>query len=257
VTLAQDFLETLVQKFKTPSVKAMALRGSYAKGNADQYSDVDIVCFTEDEAVSKEDESYLLEDKLVTISTALPSETKKWFSEPGFATQVIAGLRQAKALYDPHHLFANLQSRANAFVWTSEMQTKANREVSRQMVGLVEEVQKGLGGLKNNNVGRLLQARFGLSWLLAGIMQLRLGVLIESDNSVVEQITKAVGLESSWSYWCKRAFGIEQPGLREEVTAGLKLYLETYQLVRDVLHSDDEPLVTHAISLLEQARVLP
>jgi hypothetical protein len=254
VTLSQDFLETIVKRFKTPSVKAIALRGSYAKGNADDYSDIDIVRFTEDAAEVKSDGSYLLGDKLVTLSTALPNEVEKWFTEPGSATRAIASLCQTKTLYDTHSFFADVQARANAFVWTSEMQAKANQEVSKQMVGLVEEVQKGLGGLQNNNVGKLLQARFGLSWQLAGVMEIQRGVLIESDNSVVAQIIEAVGLESAWSYWCKRAFGIEGAGLCEEVTAGLNLYVETYQLVRDVLRSADEPLVTHAIRLIEQAR---
>lgn len=253
--LSQVLLETIIKKFKTSSVKAIALRGSYAKGNADDYSDVDIVRFTEDEAEIKEDGSYLLENKLVTVSTVLPNDIEKWFTEPGLATQVIAGLRHAKNLYDPENFFAEVQARANAFVWTSEMQARANEEASKQMVGLLEEVQKGLGGLQNNNVGRLLQARFALSWLLVGIMQLRLGVLVESDNTVVEQVTKAVGVESSWSYWCSRAFGLEGVGLRKEVTAGLKLYVETYQLVRDILRAEDKPLVTYAIKLIEQARV--
>jgi Nucleotidyltransferase domain len=255
VTLSQDFLETIIKRFKTSSVKAIALRGSYARGNADDYSDVDIVRFTEDEAEVKSDGSYLLVDKLVTLSTALPNEVEGWFTEPGSATRAIAGLRRAKAVNDPENFFAEVQARAVTFIWTPELQAKANEDVSKQMVGLVEEVQKALGGLQHNHVGRLLQARFGLSWLLADIMQLRRGILIESDNTVVAQITKEVGLESARSHWCYRAFGMEQPGLREEVSAGLRLYIETYQLVRDVLRTEDKPLVTYAIKLIEQARV--
>jgi hypothetical protein len=256
VNLSQDFLEALVNQFRTPSVKAITLKGSYARNTADEFSDVDILrLVTKTDSII--DGSYLQGHKLVTVSTALPNDIEKWFTEPGAATQVIAGLRQAKILYDPENFFAEVQARANAFTWTPELQAKANEEVSKQMVGLVEEVQKALGGLQNNNVGRLLQARFGLSWLLAGIIQLQRGVLIESDNTVVEQVMRAVGLESLWSYWCYRAFGLENPGLREEVVAGLKLYVETYQLVREVLRLEDKPLVAHAINLIGQARVRP
>jgi hypothetical protein len=257
MTLSQGFLESLVQTFKTPGTKAVTLGGSYARGTADAHSDVDILRFSVNETDKQKDGSHLLEHKLVTTSTALPSDVEKWFCEPGLATQVIAGLRHAKTIYDPENFFARVQDRANAFVWTSELQTKANEEASKQMVGLVEEVQKGLGGLQTNHTGKLLQARFGLTWLLAGILQIQRGILIESDNSVVKQVTKTVGLESSWSYWCHRAFGLEHPGLREEVVAGLNLYIETYQLVRDVLRPEDKPLITHAIKLIEQARVLP
>jgi predicted nucleotidyltransferase len=257
VTLSQDFLESLVKKFRTSTTKAFALKGSYARSNANEFSDIDVMHLSEDETDKQKDGSYVLENKLVTLSTALPSDVEKWFGEPGLATQVIAGLRQAKALYDPQNVFAELQTRANTFVWTPELQGKANGEASKHMAGLVEEVQKGLGGLTTHHAGKLLQARFGLSWLLAGIMQVQRGVLIESDNTVVEQITRAVGLESSWSRWCYRAFGLENPGLREEVTAGLMLYTETYQLVREVLRPQDKALVTHAIKLIEQARVRP
>jgi predicted nucleotidyltransferase len=157
VTISQEFLDTLVNQFKTSSVKALALKGSYARGTADEYSDVDILRLA-NEMDTRADGSYLLENKLVTISTVLPHDIERWFSEPGLATRVIAGLRQAKALGDPENFFAEVQARANAFTWTPEMQAKANEEVSKQMVRLVEEVQKGLGGLQNNNERLMLTA---------------------------------------------------------------------------------------------------
>jgi hypothetical protein len=251
VTLSQTLLETIKRKFTSPGIKALALKGSYARGTADEFSDVDILRLAEEGATLQDDGSHWLEHKLVTLSTAFPNDVETYFTQPGPATQVIAGLRHAKILYDPEGVFAEVQGKARAFVWTSELQTKANLEVSQHMVGLVEEVQKGLGGLRTNHVGRLLQTRYGLSWLLAGVMQLKLGVLIESDNSVVEQLTQAVGVDSAWSYWCYRAFGIEEPGLYNEVRAGLNLYLETYKLVQEILRPEDRLIIHQAIKLIE------
>jgi Nucleotidyltransferase domain len=256
VTLSKSFAQHLIERFVTPSIKALVLTGSYARGDADSYSDVDILRLAEDGATLINDGSLLLEHRLVTVSTAFSTNIERWFTEPGLATQIISGLRQAQALHDPDEVFVKVQARANAFTWNETLQVTANQQASEQMVGLIEEVQKGLGGLQNNNVGRLLQTRYALSWLLAGVIQVQHGILIESDNSVVSQLTEAVGLESSWSYWCYRAFGLENPGLRQEVLAGLNLYVETYKLVRDILRSQDKVLVTHAIRLIEQARVL-
>lgn len=235
----------------TDETVAFALLGSYARGDAGPFSDVDVVRFVNDDSYAAEGQNgtFLLDDTLVVCSTATPSQVESWFTEPGQAVNVMAGLRDGRPLWDPDGIFAHIQRRAYAFQWTQMLQTKANALVGQEMVGWVEEVHKGLEGLRRNDSGRLLNARYGLSWGLAWVMRVSRGVLSNSDNAFFEDVIHAVGVESRWSQLLRRAFGVEStpPSLRAEVTAGLLLYCETFALLEAVLPRQAHPLIAATV----------
>jgi hypothetical protein len=64
------------------------------------------------------------------------------------------------------------------------MQARANQQASAMLVGWFEEVHKGLAGLQQNDIGRLLNARHGLSWGLGRVMKVQRGILMSGDNAV-------------------------------------------------------------------------
>ncbi len=253
-----SLLDDLVQRFDGPGVLAIALMGSHARGNAGPFSDVDIVRFT-DEASSKlsGSGSHLLGGHLVVVSNASPAEVAKWFSRPEVAVGVIAGVRQAQVLLDRDAYFASIQARAHDFTWTVEMQERANRWASEQLVGWVEEAHKALAGVQSGDVGRLLNGRHGLSWGLSHVMQVQRGVLLSGDNGFYDEVAQAIGAQSEWVQLRRMAFGIEGedgvvPTLREQVLAGLRLYVMTAEMLASVLHADDVLLITHTIDLIRE-----
>jgi len=261
-------LPTCLEDWKTAQTVAFALLGSYARGDAGPHSDVDIVRFVNDNKHDEEARTFLVGDGedtgvregnaqapsrpqswLVVRSTATPGQVESWFAEPGQAINIIVGLRDGRALWDPNGTFADIQRRARECRWTKAHQEKADRLAGKEMVGWIEEAHKGLEGLGRNDVGRLLNARFGLSWGLAWVMRLHRGVFATSDNTFFSDVVSVVGPETTWAKLLHQAFGIaagaegDSFSLREEVTSGLLLYCETFSLLKESLPQDDFLLI--------------
>jgi len=247
-----DF-ESLQSRFDGPGVRAMLLMGSFARGEAGPFSDVDLVrIIDKGEEVPNEDESYLIDDRLIVVGSVTRQQVEEWFTRPEVAVNVIAGLRTARALIDRDNTFEKLQNRAHAFRWDQPMIQKAYAWVSREMVGWIEEVHKGLEGLCRNDPGRLLNARRGFSFGLSRVLCVYKGILLSGDNAFFEELNRAVGESTEWVRLRRSAFGMETrrgatPDLRTQVIAGLRLYACTAEMVADALSSDDAQLVQQTV----------
>jgi len=251
-----DF-EKLAKKFDCPDINAIVLMGSYSRGIQGVFSDIDLVRFIDEQANPKhKDGSYIIDNYLVVVSSVRPAEVKDWFSRPELAVKVISGIRNAQILIDKNNTFASIQARAKNFEWTEEMQKKANLWVSKEMVGWIEEVHKGLEGLRSNDIGRMLNSRFGCSWGLSHVMCVYKGLLLSGDNGFYEEEMDAVGIDSEWSRLRRIAFGIEDdngrtPTLNEQVIAGLRLYILTAEIVKDVFPTEDKVLIEQTLELIK------
>ena len=243
-------------QWDAPQPGAIALLGSFARGDAGPFSDVDLLFLLPADAPPPERTSFLVADRLVTVNAVRPEQIDGWFTEPEQAVNVVAALRDGIGLQDPDGQFAAIQQRAHSFVWTAQMQAKADRYASRELVGLIEEAHKGLEGLRRKEAGRLLNARFGLSWLLARVMRIQRGILGNSDNSFYDDVRASLGQESRWSRLLATAFGISTAdslslSLHEEVVAGLHLYCETARLLAPILQAEDKPLIDATVGRIE------
>ena len=243
-----DYL-TLASRFDSPAVNAIVLMGSHARQDAGPYSDVDLVRFSKEGAPELADTgSHLIDNTLVVVSDVTPAEVETWFTRPEVAVGTIAGVRLARALIDRDDTFASLQKRAHAFTWDATLQQQANQWASAQMVGWIEEVHKGLEGLRRNDVGRLLNSLFGCTFGLSQVIQVQRGLLISGDNAFYAEVAAAIGLASSWAQLRGLAFGVSEihgrpPSLRERAVAGLRLYVATVELLGDSLQPEHAPLV--------------
>lgn len=249
--------EQLIQRFDAPGVHAIVLMGSYARGEAGPYSDIDVVRFTNGMELAAAYGISPSNGHLVVVSNVTPGQVEYWFSEPEAATDTIMGVRSARALLDRDGYFAGIQTRARAFEWDQAMQERANHRASAMLVGWIEEVRKGLAGLQSNDIGRLLNARHGLSWGLSSVMKVQRGVLISGDNAFYNELAQAMGQQSEWVRLQRIVFGIESEGgkaptLSEQVRAGLRLYILTAELLAPVLRTEDKPLITHTVQLVRE-----
>lgn len=249
-------LEALIQQFHVADA-ALVLVGSHARGDAGTYSDIDLVRFLPHERTVADDGSHLIAGHLVVVSSVTPSVVERWFTQPEEAVNVIAGLQAGRPLHDPHSHFSRVKERAETFRWTDALNRRADAWVAAQMVGWVEEAHKGLEGLARDDVGRLLNARFGLSWGLARVMTLHQRILLRGDNSFLEQLGEALGEDSAWMGLCRRAFGLtsearEQP-LHGQVRAGLALYAMTATVVHHTLTAPQAALVEATVNRITAA----
>jgi len=252
-----SFLQTLIERFDDPKIDALVLMGSYARGQAHQYSDVDLARFTSAYGDGRSQEFRgLIADQLVVVNNLGPTAVNDIFTKPEIASSYLAGLRFARPLRDRNNTFADIQARAQAFTWDSDMQMKANQWASEALAGWSEDMRKGLAGLITNDIGRLLSARFASSWGLSRIMQIQRGVLHTSGHDFYHAVSDAVGTGSEWVRLRRIAFAISgasdsAPTLREQVVAGLQLYIETAQLLETALQPEDKPLIKQTIELIQ------
>jgi hypothetical protein len=247
-------IEQLVNRFDAPFVRSIVLMGSYARGEAGTYSDIDIVRFI-DGMQQTDSSSFLVDGHLVVVSNVTPEEVERWFNDPEMATSTIVGVRRAIPLLDRKSYFAGIQERAAAFQWDQIMQERADQWASTMMVGLIEEVHKGLAGLQKNDIGRLLNARYGLSWSLSRVIRVQQGIFISGDNGFYDAVIQAMEPHPEWGRLLRTTFGIESdegkaPTLYEQVRAGLQLYILTAEILGSALKAEDRPLVTHTVELI-------
>lgn len=239
-----DF-KALVAQFAHPEVDALVLMGSFARDEAGPFSDVDLVRFLASDVANPPGKgSHLINGRLTVVSQATPTEVDGWFTRPELAVEVIAGLRAARPLHDPKGIFATIQQRAHNFVWDNTLQQKANQYASRQMVGWIEEVHKGMEGLRRQDVGRLLNARYGLTWGLARLLTVQRGILLHGDNAFYQQLLTSIGENSEWAIWWRRAFAVAEPNaLSEQIVAGLHVYILTAELLDSILQAEQAPMI--------------
>jgi hypothetical protein len=227
--------------------------GSHARGDAGEYSDIDLKILLHANAEADAPATHLIDGSLVTVSRATPAEVEEWFTNPVVSLMAIQGIRDARLLYDPDGGGVDIQQRARAFKWDAPMQARANAWVSAEMVGWIEEVYKGLEGLRRHDIGRMLNARHGFSWGLSRVAQVYLGVLFSSDNGIQAELTDHVS--ARWATLRDAAFGICGPDgapitLEAQIVAGLELYVETARMVDDAILPEHRELVDYAIAAI-------
>jgi predicted nucleotidyltransferase len=248
--LTAEQLQVLAAHFGGPQVQAVLLVGSYARGSAEPYSDVDLLRLTSSSLPDAG--SHLWQDMLVNVSDADADAVEAWFTEPDQAVEVVLGLRDAQVLLDLEGAAAEIVQRAETFVWTDELQKKANRWASAQLVGWAEEARKGLAGVRTGDNGRLLHAQFGLSWGLAKMIRVQRGLLSKSDNAFLADLQGAFA-GTRWLELLHAVYGLTGLALTEQVRAGLALYAHTADLLAPVLQDGDRPVVEHTVHLIRRA----
>ena len=253
------FIETLIERFDGPDVDALVLMGSYARGTANQYSDIDLTRFTAAHGLHRTRIFQgLIADQLVVVNDLGAAAVEEIFSQPEVTSSYLEGLRLARPLQDRNGIFARIQARAHAFMWDVSMQVKANAWASEALAGWSEDMRKGIVGLADNDVGRLLNAHFASSWGLSRIMQVQRGVLLASSNDFYTAVAEAVGRDTEWVRLRHITFGIAHvdgrpPTLREQVVAGLRLYIATAALLAPILRPEDQPLIMQTVELIRHS----
>jgi len=251
-------LDNLAARFDGPGVSAIALMGSHARGEAGPFSDIDLLRLVMGPDKPPGDGSHWIGERLVTVSTRIWQELETIFQEPEEACNYLLGLQTARILVDREGRFAAVQRRALAFRWDEAMQARANRCAAAALVGWIEEVHKGLEGLRRRDVGRLLHAAFGMSWGLSRVVMVQRGVLQASDNDIWRTLNEAVGPETRWARLRRAAFGLETdaappPPLEEQVRAGLALYGETVALMEDALPEPERGMILATVERIRLA----
>lgn len=241
-----------IDRLKKKNYKAIALMGSFARGDELEYSDVDIDCFTGKQK-SKEPIIRIIDQRYVVINFINDAEVKEAFTNPAVIIGLIPGLRTCKILWDQNKYLAKLQQKAKQFKWTQTIQQKANKHVSKEFVGWVEEAMKAVQGVKYNDIGRMLSGLFGLSHGMLNILKIQKGVLMTSENTTFLQIVDKIKGNTKLTELLYEVFAVKKKKtLKEQTVSGLRFFLAVADYLDKIIQKEDREVIEYAKTVIKK-----
>ncbi len=258
--LPEAFLKRLVAECATEGIVAVALAGSFARGDASRWSDVDIIRYAATLPATTE-ERYTLAvrgGRLVSLSTTTIAAKEDEMTRPEQAIFTVPGLRQAHILHDPTGALVALHQRARDFTW-EPLRAAASAWASEMVMGQAEEAHKLLGALSRRDESAMAYTTLGAVLGLTRAVAVGRGVLIESENSYFRQVQEAAGAKSAWTRYHRIAAGFVADVSREPPTAisvaALHLYRETARLLWPLLLPLHLPVIEATLELIAASKL--
>lgn len=249
LVLPDALLQRLVADYTTEDTVALALAGSYARGDATRWSDVDIIRYATTLPAASEAQYTLAmhSGRLVSLSTTTIAAKQAEISQPERAIFAVPGLRQARILHDPTGALAALHQQARDFTW-EPLRTAAHAYASEMVLGLAEEAHKLLAALSRRDDSAILHPSHVAVRGLTIAVAVGQGTLIESENSHYRQTQEAAGADSAWTRYHRIAAGFVAGSSRLAPAtvvgiATLHLYRETAHLLLNALLPRHVPVI--------------
>jgi len=254
--IAPAFLSRLLVEFTDAATTGVLLTGSHARGDATEFSDIDLVRFVPTLPTAEADRYTLAwrEGWPVSLSYATVAGKRDELARPETAIWAAPGLRQARLLLDRDGALAALLDEARAFRW-EPLQAAADAYASYELMGLAEEAHKVLAGLAGGDVALALYGTTGLVFGLARAAAVQRGVLIRTENVFFRQVQEAVGVTSAWATAFRGAAGLEAAPALARAAAGLRLYQETAALFTPILRAEHRPVIQATLARIETYQV--
>ena len=252
VNLPEGTLLRIIDKFATDTVSAAALTGSFAREDADRYSDIDLLLFDETLPNGKSPVKQLTvrHDRLISLTTATAGFWREHFDWPSTAVYTVPAFRNLRPLFDQTGVLAELVERAQSFSW-DPLQTAADEFVREKVVQQAEVAHKLLSGIERREPERLAVYAWEIVNELSLAVAVHRRIFIESGNHTFAEVCRAQGIESPWTQVHRRASG-KNGGVDggstvlERGVAALRLYQMTATIIEDLLQLEGSEATRHA-----------
>ena len=247
------FLDALVNELDTPEVIGITLGGSYARGEATAYSDVDLACFFQKQTPLPLKQYLYRRGYLLSIAYLTVTGVRQRLSRLPDVLLFVAGSRQV--LVDKDGSVKQLLQELASFDWAC-LEQQAREYVSFQVAMLAEQAHKLLSVWSQNNSLALSYATTKLLLALTEVMMVRFGVLIKNDSSYYQQVEQAVGLTSTWTGLHQQVTGAQtHAAMPERAQQVLHLYQETVKLAQPVMQPRHLAVAEQAARIIDDALV--
>lgn len=257
-TLSNEFLSKLVAELDNENVTAIVLHGSYARGDATYYSDVDLVRIARETQGSTQSKQYTYRNGLlVSISTRTIAQYRKRLTRPEEAIFAVPGVREARILLDKEGAFQTFQQEARAFRW-EPLQAAANDYASHRLMMHTEYVFKLLRALYLRDSIPLLEMILDLLYAVTDMVAVQRGILVTSGNTYLQQIIESIGRGSPWTHYYLLAAGVDSNdapniSLEQRGMAALRLYRETAHILQPSLNAAHRDVIEQSIAVMNSA----
>jgi hypothetical protein len=256
MTLSDPFIQFALAQIDSPDVLGVAIVGSYARGQAGKYSDVDFDIFVSRVPENPYDRYTLRywENKLVSLKYTLLDEERSALTSPRRAIWAVPGLHGMRILLDKAGSMAALQQAAQEFEW-SPLQPAADEYAAEEIMGTTEEAHKILNGLAREHESTVLYASWGLVKNMLEAVAVQRGILIISENRYFDLIQDSVGRDSEWTRAFRTAWGLDPggSGYQQRGAAALALYHLSAELFDRLIPDKHRDVVNKTIHLIKEA----
>jgi hypothetical protein len=254
VSLPERFLADVVATLDNGNVVGILLGGSYARGDATEWSDVDFAPLYRDDAQVPRKRFYYRDGRLVSVSSKTVAGVRAAMSRPNTAIWVVPGIAGCRVLLDKDGSASRLVQEAHDFSW-QQLQKAADAYASFEMMIDTEVVHKLISELAKSNMLALASVTPNLLAGLTDAVAVQRGVMVNSESTYFSQVEESVGVESSWTRFHRLALGLDpvDSGITMKARAVLALYGETVELLRDVMEPEHLAVAEGAALLARRA----
>lgn len=255
VSLSDEFLAELVQELDNEDIVGITLGGSYARGEATQYSDVDLACFWREGLRPPPKRFFYRRGKLISIKMTSVSEIQGMLAKPQSALLFASG--KHRLLLDKDGSVARLLREIEDFRWET-LQPDANWSINIWMMLEAEEVHKVLRELQQGNETGLAYAVSKIISVLTNLVAMRYGILITSDSTYYRQVAEAAGSDSLWTHYHRIAIGLESgpegiEPIRARGIVALHFYRETLEILRPAMSGECLEVAEQVLQVVSEA----
>lgn len=255
VSLSDAFLSELVQELDNEDIVGITLGGSYARGEATQYSDVDLACFWREGLKPPPKRFFYRGGKLISVKMTSVAEIQGMLARPQSAILFASG--KHRLLLDKDGSVGRLLQEIEDFRW-EPLQSAANWNINIWMMLKAEDVHKVLREFQQGNESGLAYAVSKLISELTLLVAMRYGILITSDSTYYHQVEETAGRNSAWTRFHRIAIGLE-PGpegiepIRARGIAVLQFYRETLEVLRPIMSGEYLEVAEQAVKIVDEA----
>lgn len=201
---------------------AVWLAGSYARGDADRHSDIDIGALFQKRPEQPGPRLARRNGYLVSVVWVTAEQTRASFRAPFLLGAAVPGWRRAVILRDPDHSAAALRDEALRWSWDAEIEASCDVWVASQIESLAEYAQKLQGCIDRGKLSAAAAHRSLLATRLPLVLAVHRRLLHDGENDVLGRVAEAVG--EPWATEQPAALGLRGESLARSCMAALRLY---------------------------------
>jgi hypothetical protein len=229
---------------------AVVLRGSFARGGAHEYSDVDLTPVAQE---PNQGPPHLVEqhgDRMFVINWQTAEQIRASYRDPAQLDAAVPAWRSATALYDPNGVAADLIEEAQRWSWHT-VEEAVDAYVADEFASLAEEIYKVIAGILHDQRRMAAVNRAVLALRLAHLVALRRGLLWETENDLWDLVAGELG--EGWAADQDAALGLADAPTAEQSRSALTLYARAAREIAPILDDRQRAVVRGALAAVERA----
>lgn len=235
----ESLLTQIVDETVGPNTEAIALGGSYARGTATRFSDLDIAHFVLNLPPTPQKIHTFRSGMLVNVGQKSLARERAALALPERAIILVPAYRELRILYDPHGALARFIADVQSFHW-EPLQSAANAFASTTLMLATEAPFKIASALEAANAAAVAYETAQIVLALADSVAVQRGVLVKTNSTYLRQVQDAMGRASDWTQLQRIAGGMvtltdEPPTLEVRGLAAMLLFAATAEMLQDDL----------------------